>query len=121
MKTKNVPDGCHLLFKVKGWSISNTLNNEEVKPSIIPHESNKQSEQPAVSGGAIPLNETSQDGSLQLVPQSDAQKVLGSHWESTTDTFNFSVCLNFSSKQRKVHTGPNLCIEQIPKDDTQWL
>ena len=58
-------------FKVKGWSTSNTSNNEEVKPSNIPHESNKLSEQPAVSRGAIPLNEISQDGSLQLVPQYD--------------------------------------------------
>ena len=54
-------------FKVKGWSASNTSNNEEVKPSNIPHESNKLSEQPTVSGGAIPLNEISQDGYQQCL------------------------------------------------------
>ena len=37
-------------FKVKVWSLSNTSINEEVKPPNIPHESNKQSEQPAVGG-----------------------------------------------------------------------
>ena len=69
-----------------------------MKSSNIPHESTKQSEQPAVNGGAISLNDISQDGSLQLVPQSDTQKVLGSHWDSSTDAFNFSVHLNFSPK-----------------------
>ena len=88
-----------------------------MKSSNIPHELNKQSEQPAVSEGAIPLNEISQDGSLQLISQSDTQKVLGSHWDSTTDTCNFSVRLNFSPKRRKAHTGPpNLRIEQITKE-----
>ena len=87
-------------FKVKGWSVSDTSDNEEVKLSNIPRESKKQSEQPAVSGGAIPLNEISQDQSLQLVPQSDTQKVLGSHWNSITDIINLSVHLNFSSKRR---------------------
>ena len=75
-------------FKVNSWSISNTSNNEEVKLSNIPRESKKQSEQPAVSGGAIPLNEISQDRSLQLIPQSDTQKVLGSHWNLITDIIN---------------------------------
>ena len=71
-----------------------------MKLSTILRESKKQSEQPAVSGGAIPLNEISQNQSLQLVPQSDTQKVLGSHWNSITDIINLSVHLNFSAKRR---------------------
>ena len=40
--------------------------------------------------------------------------VLGSKWEKRTDSFIFTVKLNFSEKKRKVRTGPDLKNAEIP-------
>ena len=44
----------------------------------------------------------------------EIQKVLGIHWSSCNDSFQFNVALNFTPRKRKVGTGPNLHEEQIP-------
>ena len=40
--------------------------------------------------------------------------VLGCKWDRSTDSFVFSVKLNFSEKKRKVRTGPNLDNNDVP-------
>ena len=39
--------------------------------------------------------------------------VLGTQWNPIEDTFEFKVKLNFSPKQRKVKTGPDLSLQQF--------
>lgn len=43
----------------------------------------------------------------------EKQKMLGMHWSPYNDSFQFFVALNFTSRKRKVGTGPNLQEEQI--------
>ncbi len=45
-----------------------------------------------------------------------SHKVLGLRWDPKTDSFLFDVRINFSPKKRKVRTGPDLCIDQIPEE-----
>ena len=44
------------------------------------------------------------------------QKVLGVGWNSKTDSFHFSVRINFSPRRKKIRTGPDLNINQIPSE-----
>ena len=49
-------------------------------------------------------------------PETASQKVLGMHWMRNTDDFRFTVRVNFSPRKRKVRTGPNLNLDQIPRE-----
>ena len=44
----------------------------------------------------------------------ETQKVLGIHWSSYNDSFQFNFALNVTPRKRKVGTGPNLHDEQNP-------
>lgn len=70
-------------FEIKEWT-SNIPMSEEVQSNV-------------------PLKEISHEKS----------KVLGTHWNPIEDTFEFKVKLNFSPKQRKAKTGPDLTLQQF--------
>ena len=42
--------------------------------------------------------------------------MLGVAWNPKTDSFHFSVRINFSPKRKKIRTGPDLNINQIPSE-----
>ena len=44
------------------------------------------------------------------------QKVLGVGWNPKTDSFHFSVRINFSPRRNKTRTGPDLNVNQIPSE-----
>ena len=54
-------------------------------------------------------------GNLEKNDQQKSCKVLGMSLVQSTDDFQFPVKLNSSQHQRKIHTGPNLRPEEIPK------
>ncbi|KAK3881885.1 hypothetical protein Pcinc_013710 [Petrolisthes cinctipes] len=45
----------------------------------------------------------------------EMEKVLGMRWEPKKDQFIFKVSINFSKKYKKVHTEPNLTVDDILK------
>ncbi|KAK3896107.1 hypothetical protein Pcinc_000205 [Petrolisthes cinctipes] len=45
----------------------------------------------------------------------EMEKVLGMRWEPKKDQFIFKVSINFSKKYKKVHTEPNLTVDDIIK------
>ena len=49
------------------------------------------------------------------------QKVLGVGWDPKTDSFHFSVRINFLPRRKKIRTGPNLNINQIPSEIPKTL
>ena len=60
----------------------------------------------------IPSNELDSNITLREISHEKAQ-VLGMHWNPAEDTLEFKVKLNFSPKQRKVKTGPDLSLQQF--------
>ena len=47
----------------------------------------------------------------------EKSKILGMFWDPAKDQFIFKVQINFSPKQRKVRTGPNLTLEQLAMEN----
>ena len=54
------------------------------------------------------------EASLPGQTSEDNERVLGMDWDPVEDQFRFKVKLNFSPRKRKVRTGPDLNIAQIP-------
>lgn len=44
-----------------------------------------------------------------------AEQVLGLHWDQCKCDFQFKVKVNFAPQRHKVHSGPNLSLDQVPK------
>ena len=47
----------------------------------------------------------------------EKSKILGMYWNPEKDQFEFKVNINFSPKQRKVRTGPNVTLEQLSMEN----
>ena len=45
--------------------------------------------------------------------ESEIQTILGMKWDQNSDVFKFDVHVNFSPKQRKLRTGPDLILENV--------
>ena len=66
-------------------------------------------------------NESVSNKQSTCVPKeinNEVSKVLGMYWNPLNDEFQFKVKINFSPKQRKVRTGPDLTFEQLNMEGT---
>ena len=89
-------------FAVKHWTISDPTQNPNT--NLEQQTTTNESFKTISEGNAI----------FKGIEKTE-QKVLGLHWDQSSDNFQFAVKLNFSPRRRKVYTGPNLSLDQIPK------
>ena len=54
------------------------------------------------------------DASIPAQLTVNGEKLLGVGWDPGRDCFYFKVKINFSRKIKKIRTGPDLKIDQIP-------
>jgi hypothetical protein len=73
-------------FQIIGWTVSQIQVNEQ-----------------QVNECRIPMHS-----------ETEGEKVLGVQWNPKDDYLYFTAKLNFSPKKRKIRTGPNLQVDQIP-------
>eukprot|EP00794_Sanderia_malayensis_P021204 gene21204-23286_t len=95
-------------FEIKGWSIHG--ETECLSPL-----QDKAHFETTVEGNCVnPKTKKKEFDIHQIGTTGDSHKVLGVGWDPTTDSFVFNVGVNFSPKRRKLRTGPDLTIDQIP-------
>ena len=98
-------------FEIKHWTIH---SESESSRSILESDSSLSTGTPESSCNDIKGDK--QNNFHQIGTKGPNQKVLVAAWNPKTDSFHFSVRINFSPKRKKIRTGPDLNINQIPSE-----
>ena len=98
-------------FEIKHWTIHS--EGESLK-SI--HESDASLSTGTPESSCNDAKGDKQNNFQQIGTKSLNQKVLGVGWNPKTDSFHFSVRINFSPRRKKIRTGPSLNINQVTSE-----
>ena len=98
-------------FEIKHWTIH---NESESSRSII--ESDSSLSTGTSESSCNDIKDDKQNNFHETGIKGPNQKVLGVGWNPKTDSFHFSVRINFSPRRKKIRTDPDLNISQIPSE-----
>ena len=98
-------------FEIKHWTIH---SESESSRSIL--ESDSSLSTGTSESSCNDIKGDKQNNFHQIGTKGPNQKMLGVAWNPKTDSFHFSVRINFSPKRKKIRTGPDLNINQIPSE-----
>ena len=98
-------------FEIKHWTIH---SESESSRSIL--ESDSSLSTGTSESSCNDIKGDKQNNFHQIGIKDPKQKVLGVGWNPKTDSFHFSVRINFPPRRKKIRTGPDLNINQIPSE-----